>query len=123
LEDALALRKQNLPLSDRMLEVVAARFRALGEPLRLRILQVLEAGEAAVGDIVERLEANQSNVSRHMQNLYDAGLVGRRRAGSNIFYSISDPTVLKICRIVCERAEDDARHELAELMIKRSRQG
>jgi DNA-binding transcriptional ArsR family regulator len=105
-----------------MLEVVAARFRALGEPLRLRILQVLELGEAPVGEIVERLEANQSNVSRHLQNLYDAGLVGRRREGSNIFYSISDPTVSKICRLVCDRAEEDARHQLAELTGKRSRQ-
>ncbi len=119
----MASRKQNLPLSDRMLEVVAARFRALGEPLRLRILQVLEAGEAAVGEIVERLEASQSNVSRHLQSLYEAGLVGRRREGSNILYSIADPAVLKICRIVCERAEEDARHELAELTIRRSRRG
>jgi DNA-binding transcriptional ArsR family regulator len=116
-------RKQNLPLSDRMLEVVAARFRALGEPHRLRILQVLADGEAAVGEITERLKANQSNVSRHLQSLYDAGLVGRRREGSNIFYSISDPTVLKICHLVCERVEQDARHELADMTRARSRKG
>ena len=113
--------KQNLPLSDRMLEVVAARFRALGEPHRLRILQVLEEGESAVGEITERLRANQSNVSRHLQNLHDAGLVGRRREGSNILYSISDPTVLKICHLVCARAEEDARNELAEMTRTRSR--
>jgi DNA-binding transcriptional ArsR family regulator len=105
-----------------MMEVVAARFRALGEPLRLRILQVLEEGEAPVGEIAERLEANQSNVSRHLQNLRDAGLIARRREGSNIFYSISDPTVLKICRLVCERAEADFRNEFAEITSTRSRQ-
>lgn len=115
-------RKNNLPLSDRMMEVVAARFRALGEPLRLRILQVLEEGEASVGEIAERLEANQSNVSRHLRNIHDAGLVARRREGSNIFYSISDPTVLKICRLVCERAEKDVRNEFAEITSTRSRQ-
>lgn len=118
----MSSRKQNLPLSDRMIEVVAARFRALGEPLRLRILQVLEEGEAPVGEITERLGANQSNVSRHLQNLHDAGLVGRRRDGSNILYSISDATVLKICRLVCERAEEDARNEFAEITSKRPRQ-
>lgn len=105
-----------------MMEVVAARFRALGEPLRLRILQVLEEGEASVGEIAERLEANQSNVSRHLRNIHDAGLVARRREGSNIFYSISDPTVLKICRLVCERAEKDVRNEFAEITSTRSRQ-
>lgn len=119
----MSSRKQTLPLSDRMVEVVAVRFRALGEPHRLRILQVLEAGEAAVGEIAERLKANQSNVSRHLQNLYDAGLVGRRREGSNILYSISDPTVLKICRLVCARAEEDARNELADMTSTHSRQG
>jgi DNA-binding transcriptional ArsR family regulator len=95
----MSSRKQNLPLSDRMMDVVAARFWSLGEPLRLRIVQVLQEGEAPVGEIAERLEANQSNVSRHLQNLHDAGLVARRRDGSSIFYSISDPTVLKICRL------------------------
>jgi DNA-binding transcriptional ArsR family regulator len=114
-------RKQALALSDRMIEHVAARFRALGEPLRLRILQVLEAGEATVSDIVMRLDANQSNVSRHLHNLHDAGLVGRRREGSNVFYFVSDPTVLKICRLVCERAEEDARNQLAELAYVPSR--
>lgn len=106
-----------------MLELVAARFRALGEPLRLRILQVLEQGDAPVGEVAERLNATQSNVSRHLQNLHDAGLVGRRREGSNIFYSISDPTVLKICRLVCARAEEDARNEFADITSSRSRQG
>jgi DNA-binding transcriptional ArsR family regulator len=122
-EVVVSSRTGKLPLSDRMLEVVAARFRALGEPHRLRILQVLEAGEAAVGEIAQRLKANQSNVSRHLQSLYDAGLVGRRREGSNIFYSISDPTVLKICHLVCARAEENARNELAEMTTTRSREG
>ena len=119
----MSSRKQNLPLSDRMLEVVAARFKALGEPHRLRILQVLEDGEAAVGELTERLKASQSNVSRHLQSLYDAGLVGRRREGSKIFYSISDPTVLKICHLVCARAEEDARNELADITSTQFRKG
>jgi len=116
-------RKKSLPFSDRMLEVIAARFRALSEPNRLRILQALEAGEATVGEIAERLEANQSNVSRHLQSLHEAGLVGRRREGSSVFYAISDPTVLEICRLVCAGVEADARKELAEMTRPRSRKG
>lgn len=119
----MSSRKRNPPLSNRMMEVVAARFRALGEPLRLRILQVLEPGEAPAGEIAERVGANQSNVSRHLQNLHDAGLVGRRREGINIVYSISDPTILKICQLVCKRVEEDARNELAEMAGKRVRRG
>jgi DNA-binding transcriptional ArsR family regulator len=109
------MSKRKLPLTDRMMELVAARFRALSEPVRLRILQVLEESEMTVGGIVESLGANQSNVSRHLQSLHDAGLVGRRREGSNVIYFIADPTVGRICEIVCRRAEEEVRAQLAEL--------
>ena len=102
-------------LSDRMLELVAARFRTLGEPQRLRILQVLEPGEKSVSEIVEAVGGQQSNISRHLQTLFDAGLVGRRRAGPSVIYWISDPAVFRLCEIVCHSAEQEALRSLAEL--------
>jgi DNA-binding transcriptional ArsR family regulator len=104
-----------LPLSEKMLELVARRFKLLGEPLRLRILQVLESGETTVNDIVQALEANQSNVSKHLALLYDGGLVGRRRDRNSIYYFIADPVVLQLCALVCHSAGEDARTTLAEL--------
>ena len=105
----------NLVLSDQMIELVARRFRMLGEPQRLRILQLLEARERTVGDIVETLEGNQPNISKHLQSLYDAGLVGRRRKGNNIYYSIADPVVFKLCALVCRSAAEEARERLESL--------
>ncbi|MDX2178813.1 MAG: metalloregulator ArsR/SmtB family transcription factor [Bryobacteraceae bacterium] len=102
-----------LPLSDRMIALVARRFRALSEPLRLRLLQALEAGEASVNDLAEAVEANQSNVSRHLGALHDAGLVARRRAGTAVYYSIADPMVFELCQLVCRSAAEEAR-ELAK---------
>jgi DNA-binding transcriptional ArsR family regulator len=107
--------KPKLPLSSQMIELVARRFRMLGEPQRLRILQTLEDGERTVGEIVETVAANQSNISKHLQALYDAGIVGRRREGSNIYYSIADEVVFKLCELVCQSATEDARTKLAEL--------
>ncbi len=101
--------------SDEMLEAISLRFRILGEPQRLRIVQVLESGELTVGEIVTRLEANQSNISKHLQALYDARLVARRREGNSIFYSISDPVVFKLCDLVCRSAAKDARERLARV--------
>ena len=98
-----------------MLELVAKRFRLLGEPLRLRILQVLEPGERTVNDIVEALDANQSNVSKHLGILYDGGLVGRRRDGTSMHYFIADPIVFKLCELVCRSAADDAQAIASEL--------
>jgi DNA-binding transcriptional ArsR family regulator len=106
--------KGSKKLSDRMLEVVAARFRILGEPQRLRILQVLQSGEQSVSEIVEAVGGQQSNTSRHLQALFDAGMVGRRRAGASVLYWISDPDVFRLCEIVCHSAEQEAIRSLAE---------
>ena len=85
-------------MSDKTLDLVAARFRTLGEPYRLRILQVLGRGAMRVGDLVEELEGNQPNVSNHLQILYQAGIVGRRREGSSIVCSLNDPQCVEVAR-------------------------
>lgn len=68
-------------MSDEMLNRVASRFHTLGDPYRLRILQVLISGAMTVGEVVQALDGNQSNVSRHLQIFYRAGIVRRRREG------------------------------------------
>jgi DNA-binding transcriptional ArsR family regulator len=104
-----------LNLNGRMTELVAQRFRLLGEPMRLRILQLLEGGEMTVNDIVAALESSQPNVSRHLQSLCQGGLLSRRREGLNIFYAIADPMVFKLCNLVCRSAAEFTRAQLAEL--------
>ncbi|HUO15640.1 MAG TPA: metalloregulator ArsR/SmtB family transcription factor [Verrucomicrobiae bacterium] len=90
-----------------MIDFVARRFQVLGEPCRLRILQALEGGRMTVGEIVACLDGNQPNISKHLQILFDAGLVGRERTGNSIFYSIADPVVFRLCDLVCRST---ARH-------------
>lgn len=88
-------------LSDQALELIAARFRVLGEPMRLRLLIALESGERNVSSLVEAVGATQANVSRHLQTLAEAGIVGRRKEGLNVFYFISDPSIFDLCEGVC----------------------
>ena len=102
-----------------MIDLIARRFRMLGEPVRLRILQALETGEQTVGQIVETLHGNQPNISRHLLALHDAGITGRRQAGNSVFYSIADPVIVKVCRIVCQSAAIHAGGERAEVVNKR----
>ncbi|MHB8303235.1 MAG: ArsR/SmtB family transcription factor [Acidobacteriaceae bacterium] len=87
----------------------------LGEPYRLRLLQILEPGEKTVGELVSALDGNQPNVSKHLQMLHDAGLVGRRREGTSIYYGIADPMVFKLCDLVCQSAAEKAREEFDQL--------
>ena len=102
-------------MTDKMLDLVARRFRTLGEPYRLRILQELEGGETSVGALVAALDGNQPNISKHLQILSDAGLISRRRDGTSIFYSISDPMVSKLCALVCSSEAEKSRREFEEL--------
>ena len=111
--------KKKLPLSDSALEMVAQRFRLLGEPQRLRILQALEDGELSVGALSARTGASQPNVSKHLTALFDGGLIRRRRDGNNVIYAIADPVVFLLCELVC-RAKSKQGAEQAITMRKAS---
>jgi DNA-binding transcriptional ArsR family regulator len=88
-------------LSDEALDLVAARFRVLGEPVRLKLLQLVCEREMSVTELVERSGAGQANVSKHLGILLEAGLVARRKEGLNVFYSMADESVMELCDIVC----------------------
>lgn len=92
-------------LSPAAIDLVAERFRTLGEPMRLRLLDALRHGERAVGHLVEETGAGQANVSKHLQILHAAGFVTRRREGTTVYYTLADPTVFQLCDLVCGRVE------------------
>ncbi len=97
------------------MELVARRFRMLGEPIRLRILEQLEEGERTVGEMVEALGAGQPNISKHLNMLHDAGLVERRREGNSTVYGIGDPMIFKLCELVCRSEAKRSRAEFEAL--------
>lgn len=88
-------------LTDEALELVAARFRALSDPKRLRILNLLMQGESSVQDLAETAGLQQPSVSRHLAQLRSEGIVQRRAEGNRAIYRIHDPTIVEICEIVC----------------------
>ncbi len=94
-------------LSDTALDMVATRFRSLGEPMRLKILRLLEGGEMSVGQLVDRLQCSQANVSKHLKVLVSAGVLSRRARGTSALYSICDPIILKICDTICSGTADN----------------
>jgi DNA-binding transcriptional ArsR family regulator len=102
-------------LSDKALDMVAGRFRILSEPVRLRILQRLQEGEASVGTLVEDLTLNQANVSKHLQLLHQAGVVNRRREGLQVFYRIADQSIFQLCNLVCGSLSDQLESELGAI--------
>ncbi len=89
------------PLPDDLVELIARRFRVIGEPMRIRLLDHLRDGEATVSVLAETLNTSQQNVSKHLAVLADVGIVGRRKAGNNVYYRIVDEGVLAQCDQVC----------------------
>lgn len=88
-------------MSPDALELIASRFRALGEPNRLKLLIELEQGEKSVNELSRATELTQANVSRHLHALQQSGILDRRKSGLQVFYSIADPTIFEMCDHVC----------------------
>jgi DNA-binding transcriptional ArsR family regulator len=82
-------------------ELIAQRFRALGDPVRLHLLMALQEGERTVSELVGRHVTTQANISKHLQVLAAAGLVKRRKQGLNVYYAIADPAIYRMCDMVC----------------------
>lgn len=88
-------------LSSSALELVASRFKVLGDPVRLRILQSLGTRERTVGELARLLETSQPNISKHVRILDEAGLLARRQDGTAVYCSVADATVHELCEVVC----------------------
>lgn len=96
-------------LSPDQLALVAERFRALGEPSRLLILQALRAGERSVSELIDDTALGQANLSKHLQTLHAAGFVARRKEGVSTLYRLADDDVVRLCDLCCGRLEREAR--------------
>jgi DNA-binding transcriptional ArsR family regulator len=89
------------PLPEEVVDVVARRFRALGEPIRIRLLERLREGEASVTELAALSDTTPQNVSKHLGVLLQNGIVTRRKQGTASYYRIADEVVFSLCEQVC----------------------
>ena len=99
------MTKEHKTLSPQTMQLVAERFKVMSDPMRLQILNSLQAGELNVMQIVETTGASQPNISKHLKILQTAGLVARRREGNQVFYGIADESIFVMCELVCDSLE------------------
>jgi DNA-binding transcriptional ArsR family regulator len=99
------------PLPEQLVELIAQRFRVLGEPMRIKLLDRLRDGEATVGQLQAALDASQQNVSKHLGVLLQAGMVSRTKRGTASVFAIADDGVFELCDQVC----GGLRRQLSEL--------
>lgn len=102
-------------LTDAMLELIASRFRALAEPLRLKMLNTMMQGERTVSQLVESCGSGQANISKHLALLKEAGMVATRRQGLHTFCSIADPVIFQLCELMCAKLKTEHEQRSREI--------
>jgi DNA-binding transcriptional ArsR family regulator len=114
-------KKQQIALTDEALEMIAGRFRALAEPMRLKILNALGYRELNVTEIVKATGSGQANVSKHLGILLTEGIVARRKEGLNTFYRVTDESVFSLCESVGSSLGNHlaAKHGAVKNLIRR----
>lgn len=98
-----------------LLAEVAERFKALGEPVRLALLQALRKKEMSVGELVAATGLGQANVSKHLHHLLDCGYVTRRKEGTFVYYSIASDDVFMLCDVMCSRIDEEVKLRRAQI--------
>ena len=99
------------PLPEALVELIAQRFRVIGEPMRIRLLDALRDRPMTINELTEALGATQQNVSKHIGVLAQAGIVGRVKDGTRVRCHIADESIFELCELVC----GGLRQQVAEL--------
>lgn len=99
---------------DQVFELAAEVFRVMSAPMRLKIISHLCDGERNVSYLLSKIDTTQPNMSQHLTTLYQAGVLGKRREGVQIYYRIVDDRVAALCRAVCTQIATEATYQPAE---------
>ena len=89
------------PLPEPLVELISQRFRVIGEPMRIRLLDALRDGPMTINELTEALGASQQNVSKHVGVLAQAGILAREKDGTRVRCSIADESIFELCELVC----------------------
>ena len=87
--------------ADAVFESVAELFSLLSTPIRLKIIGALCHGEKNVSQLLAEIDTTQPNMSQHLSTLYRAGVLGKRRDSTQIYYRLQSDRVSSLCRAVC----------------------
>ncbi|MDP2678134.1 MAG: metalloregulator ArsR/SmtB family transcription factor [Rhodoferax sp.] len=101
----LASTQVSLQKTDKTFESAARLFRVLSSPMRLKILHCLCNGEENVGQLIGVIQTSQPNMSQHLNALFQAGILGKRRVGTQILYHVMDVRIVAISEVICRRPQ------------------
>ena len=92
---------------DQVFDKAAELFRVMSAPMRLKIISSLCNSEKNVGELLNEINTTQPNMSQHLNTLYKAGVLAKRRDGVQIYYRIANTQIVTICKAVCHQVQQD----------------
>ena len=101
--------RSELDKPDHVFDKAAELFRVMSAPMRLKIISCLCEGEQNVSYLLSKIDTTQPNMSQHLNTLYKAGVLAKQRDGVQIYYSIANEQIVKLCKAVCVQVEEDSR--------------
>lgn len=105
---ANSLRGGTAAESEEVFVLAAEVFRVMSAPMRLKIISALCNGEKNVSQLLNEISTTQPNMSQHLNTLYQAGVLAKRRDGVQIYYRINNDRVVTLCRAVCTQIAIEA---------------
>lgn len=107
-----ALQDTSTPATepDEVFDQAAELFRVMSAPMRLKIISSLCTSEKNVTQLLTEINTTQPNMSQHLNTLYHAGVLGKRREGVQIFYRIVNDRAAQMCRAVCMQIAIEGDH-------------
>ncbi len=94
------IENNEISVNKRIYQMRAEICRALADPVRHEILDLLKEQERTVSELVAAIGVRQANVSQHLAIMRQAGLVATRRQGNTIYYSLKNPVITQACNII-----------------------
>lgn len=113
LETILGDRAVKEPMSPEMIDKISGRFRALSDPNRLQLLQLLLDQDRSVNELAEAAGLSQANTSKHLSVLCGAGFIARHKEGTKAIYTLANETPRLLCDIVCQELREQVERDLA----------
>lgn len=102
---AIPINSVGTDQDEQMFELAAELFSVLSAPIRLRIIKSVCDSEKNVSELIAEVNTTQPNMSQHLNTLYKAGILGKRREGAQIYYRVIDKRVTDLCHSVCSQVK------------------
>lgn len=100
-----------------LIQIESDFLKVIAQPTRLKILYFLKGGERCACEIIPKMKEDQSNISRHLTHMKDAGILESRKEGVSVYYKIKDRRIFHLLSLVDEMVKAEIKEKARKVKI------